>query len=87
MHWRIWRLSFWILFTNLTCDLTFLAKLVAGNAEDHTLVVKTKKGCVQGFLKNTTMKKAVRVFLGIPYAEPPVGERRFQKPDEKENLD
>ena len=38
-------------------------------------VVETKEGPVQGFISNGVAK-----FLGIPYAEPPVGNLRWQPP-------
>jgi para-nitrobenzyl esterase len=38
-------------------------------------VVETKEGPVQGFISN-----GVTEFLGIPYAEPPVGNFRWQPP-------
>src|SRR6267378_7934923 len=38
-------------------------------------VVETKEGPVQGFVSN-----GVTAFLGIPYAEPPVGNLRWQPP-------
>ena len=40
-------------------------------------VVATQEGIVQGFIKN-----GVAEFLGIPYAEPPVGNLRW-KPSKK----
>jgi para-nitrobenzyl esterase len=38
-------------------------------------VVETKEGPVQGFISN-----GVTAFLGVPYAEPPVGNLRWQPP-------
>jgi para-nitrobenzyl esterase len=38
-------------------------------------IVQTTSGPVQGVVKD-----AVTVFRGLPYAEPPVGDRRFRKP-------
>ena len=43
--------------------------------------VKTKYGIVQGE-RIDVLSKEVDVFLGIPYAEPPVGDLRFRKPKE-----
>ena len=51
---------------------------------DHTTetkpspVVETKEGPVQGFISN-----GVTEFLGIPYAEPPVGNLRWQPPKDQ----
>src|SRR5215468_10045042 len=42
-------------------------------------VVETKEGPVQGFISNGVTK-----FLGIPYAEPPVGNLRWQPPKNHE---
>lgn len=38
------------------------------------LIVTTKKGKVEGFLEN-----GVRKFLGVPFAQPPVGDLRFKR--------
>lgn len=45
------------------------------------LDVDTSSGPVQGFYNNSA--QTVRAFLGIPYAEPPVAERRFAPPARK----
>ncbi|CAN7938464.1 unnamed protein product [Ixodes hexagonus] len=45
-------------------------------------VVSTTTGQVQG-IELPTRTGRVRAFLGIPYAEPPTGELRFQKPVSK----
>lgn len=42
-------------------------------------VVTTDNGLVQGFTKLTEGQN-VSVFLGIPFAEPPIGSRRFWLP-------
>ncbi|KAI1693122.1 carboxylesterase family domain-containing protein [Ditylenchus destructor] len=51
-------------------------------AENQTLtdVVKTKLGKVQGFTVTAESGFKTDVFLGIPFAQPPVGELRFEKP-------
>ncbi|MBP5660385.1 MAG: carboxylesterase family protein, partial [Lachnospiraceae bacterium] len=41
--------------------------------------VKVKQGWLQGYAKEN-----VKIFKGIPYAAPPVGERRFKKPEDPE---
>jgi para-nitrobenzyl esterase len=41
-------------------------------------IVETKEGPVQGFISN-----GVTEFLGIPYAEPPVGNLRWQPPKDR----
>jgi para-nitrobenzyl esterase len=46
------------------------------HATDQHPVVETTAGAVRGFLRSGSA-----VFLGIPYAEPPFGERRFAAPE------
>lgn len=46
------------------------------HAQDVTPVVQTDKGKVQGLEES-----GIDAFLGIPYAAPPVGERRFRAPE------
>ncbi|KAF2096315.1 carboxylesteras-like protein [Rhizodiscina lignyota] len=48
------------------------------------LVVETTSGRVHGYINETT--PAVRWFLGIPYAEPPVGALRFAPPSPKQRV-
>lgn len=52
-------------------------KFANGNG---SLVVQTTAGLVQG-AEITAHGKALHVFYGVPYAEPPVGERRFRLPE------
>ena len=47
-----------------------------------TITIETKNGLVQGKL-TTALNKNVSIFLGIPYAEPPIGSLRFKKPVRK----
>lgn len=50
-------------------------------AQAGDVVVKTEGGVVQGFTKNVLKtERAVDVFLGIPYAAPPVGDLRWKAP-------
>ncbi|KAL2838666.1 Alpha/Beta hydrolase protein [Aspergillus pseudodeflectus] len=49
------------------------------------LTVSTTSGTVQGFY-NDSSAQTVRAFLGIPYAEPPVGIRRWAPPVPKKSL-
>lgn len=43
------------------------------------LVVETTSGHIRGFSKNV-MNREVHVFLGIPFAKPPLGPLRFRRP-------
>lgn len=43
------------------------------------LLVHTTSGRVRGFLR-TVGDKEIRVFYGIPYARPPIGDLRFRRP-------
>lgn len=42
-------------------------------------VVTTTSGAIRGIIRNTTTG-SVNAFLGIPFAEPPIGDLRFKKP-------
>ncbi|TDL33446.1 carboxylesterase/lipase family protein [Arthrobacter nitrophenolicus] len=46
---------------------------------DNSVIVSTPTGTVRGFIRDDHTS----VFLGIPYAEPPYGELRFQPPKPK----
>lgn len=45
----------------------------------YPLLVHTSTGKVRGFLR-TVGDKEIRVFYGIPYARPPIGDLRFRRP-------
>jgi len=45
---------------------------------DDPSFVQTNGGCIQGYLE-----KDIRIFKGIPYAEPPVGDLRWRAPQQK----
>jgi carboxylesterase type B len=47
----------------------------------HGLVVQTTSGEVHGLINQTA--PLVRQFLGVPYAEPPLGDLRFAPPQTK----
>jgi para-nitrobenzyl esterase len=59
------------------CASWSAAAAAPGQAAEKKLggVVETKEGPVQGFISN-----GVTEFLGIPYAEPPVGDLRWRPP-------
>jgi len=60
-----------------TLALTGLAVLTActPKVKEVTLQVKTQNGVVEGFEQN-----GVKTFLGVPFAQPPVGELRWKAP-------
>src|ERR1700733_9458558 len=60
----------------LSSLLTFALLATAAHAAD-SIRIKTDKGAVEGAF---TTDKQVRVFKGIPYAAPPVGDLRWQPP-------
>lgn len=53
---------------------------VSGHMTRPESVVPTSSGEIEGVARNTT-NGLVFTFLGVPYAEPPVGPRRFKKPE------
>ena len=60
----------------LTCNLT-RAKV---DESHRSPVVQTDSGAVVGKVENLPHGKSVHEYLGIPYAEPPVGKLRFVAP-------
>lgn len=61
--------------------LLALAAGCSGKESEPRLTVKTTSGTIHGFINDTA--PAVRQFLGIPYAEPPLGPLRFAPPEPK----
>ncbi|CAN8102257.1 unnamed protein product [Discula destructiva] len=68
---KLWLASSW---------LAFAAKASTG-PDGQPLQVHTTSGELQGFINATA--PAVRQFLGVPYAQPPLGSLRFQPPQRK----
>ncbi|XP_071497886.1 cholinesterase-like [Diadema antillarum] len=73
---------------NHLTSITTMAKLVLAlgillllscSSTDSHPVIQTLAGKVQG-IKKQILDKEVWAYLGIPFAEPPVGNRRFRKP-------
>ncbi|KAH6930979.1 hypothetical protein HPB50_021161 [Hyalomma asiaticum] len=56
--------------------------LVVGRAQEVGNIVRTTCGDVRGTIRSTTTGSVI-AYLGIPFAEPPVGKRRFGKPTQK----
>jgi acetylcholinesterase len=63
---------------------TFFALLSFCSAQNDDLVVKTKNGFIRGksvqYQQNYFSSKRVNAWLGIPFAEKPIGEFRFKRP-------
>ncbi|KAH7701858.1 CRE-GES-1 protein [Aphelenchoides avenae] len=49
-------------------------------ADDNAPVVKTKYGDVQGFTIGLENRAKADIFLGVPFAKPPTGELKFERP-------
>lgn len=62
--------------------LVFLALSGVSCQGDSDLTVSTSAGRLRGVLVPTTAGP-VRAFLGVPFAEPPIGTARFKKPQQK----
>lgn len=54
-----------------------------GDNDSDGLLIQTTSGPVRGFINSTT--PTVRQFLGIPYAQPPLGALRFAPPQDFTN--
>ncbi|KAK3084982.1 hypothetical protein FSP39_022366 [Pinctada imbricata] len=66
------------------CIIFFVIIIKYAICTDTLVSVRTKLGDVQGYsISSNTKGEHLRIFLGIPYAEPPVGNLRFAKPVEK----
>uniref|UniRef100_A0A1Y1NDS8 Carboxylic ester hydrolase n=1 Tax=Photinus pyralis TaxID=7054 RepID=A0A1Y1NDS8_PHOPY len=48
--------------------------------QEADLLVRVKQGTLRGSLRKTWGGRSILAFQGIPYAEPPIGDRRFQPP-------
>ncbi|KAB8209410.1 Alpha/Beta hydrolase protein [Aspergillus parasiticus] len=55
---------------------TFISTILSSTALASELLIDTTSGPVEGFYNSSS----VRAFLGIPYAEPATGSRRFKPP-------
>ncbi len=49
--------------------------------QEEKIEVTTQHGIIQGRVQTTKMGKKVDTFLGVPFAVPPVGEKRFNPPE------
>ena len=64
------------------CAVLYASKLTRAELDEskRAPVVKIESGRVEGKIENLPHGKTVHEYLGIPYAEPPVGELRFAAP-------
>jgi para-nitrobenzyl esterase len=46
------------------------------------LIINTESGSVEGLMSSD---QKTRIFRGVPYAEPPIGELRFRRPEKKKS--
>ena len=51
----------------------------AKRGKDTGLKIQTSSGLIEGFFNSTAPD--VRQFLGVPFAEPPIGDLRFARPE------
>lgn len=70
------------LISILGCYFVFGFKSIRGDQGDTKSppTVETDAGAVMGKIESLPLGKAAYEYLGIPYAEPPVGELRFAEP-------
>ncbi|QDS68445.1 hypothetical protein FKW77_010812 [Venturia effusa] len=64
---------------DLVTVLVFLLHIRVSNARHNHFNIRTTSGEVSGFINSTSTPHVVQ-FLGIPYAEDPVGKLRFSAP-------
>ncbi|XP_066469164.1 cholinesterase-like [Tiliqua scincoides] len=64
---------------HFSCFFLVLSILVSNSVSEDDLVVVTSSGPIKG-KQLPTSSGTVTAYLGIPYAEPPLGKLRFQKP-------
>ncbi|XP_067319457.1 cholinesterase-like isoform X3 [Anolis sagrei] len=67
------------LASSISCSLFILFSLASNAVSKDDVVVDTSSGPIKGSTL-TVGSGSVRAYLGIPYAEPPLGKLRFQKP-------
>lgn len=75
--------KFRINFLTVTCAVVLLvSKITLAEVKENRLspVVQTESGAVVGTVENLPYGKTAHQYLGIPYAEPPVGDLRFADP-------
>lgn len=70
------------LISVVACSIVFGLQLIRGDQDNPTSapIVETEAGAVMGKIESLPLGKSAYEYLGIPYAEPPVGESRFADP-------
>ena len=75
------RVSFRVLCITLNCIVLFARTSTQVDIERNlSPVVQTDSGAIIGKIENLPYGKTLHEYLGIPYAEPPVGKLRFAAP-------
>ena len=74
--------AFRVLSVTVTCAVLFVSKSTPVELDEsqRSPVVQTESGAMVGKVEILPHGKSVHEYLGIPYAEPPVGELRFTAP-------
>ena len=74
--------AFCVLCLAVTCAVFLASKSTQADLHRNrpSAVVQTVSGAVVGKIETLPHGKSVHEYLGIPYAEPPVGELRFAAP-------
>ena len=74
--------AFHVLCITVTYAVLFVSKSSQAELDEKqdSPVVQTKSGAVVGRIETLPHGKSVHEYLGIPYAEPPVGDLRFTAP-------
>lgn len=69
-----------LIFILLLNSVSVLSRILKPSELKPKLIVNTTSGLIQGSLAGYTTKKDKTIyrFRGIPYAEPPVGDLRFE---------
>ena len=73
---------FHFFYVSVICAVLFASNLTRAELDERQRcpVVQTETGAVVGKVENLPHGKSVYEYLGIPYAEPPVGGLRFIAP-------
>ena len=73
---------FRVLCISMTCAVLFASRSTRAELDEsqRSPVVQTESGAIVGKIETLPHGKSVHEYLGIPYAEPPVGKLRFTNP-------